>query len=304
MDLSQSPTPHPSPLSPNIMCFFSFLKAAFDIAEEGAAPHTLTQEKIIEDRDRYLPFRQLGPSKRIILEDPHGPFSPTRLKTREGLFDALIFQLITQASPFLVGEKQVYFGSPGEFQIATKGKDVHYFCNQLAIGQHNRLKNIPHIGTYWDHTTDWVNYANQDGVTLETLLAWFTGHQQNRSRFFGMGNLVGWLLASDYVYAGLVAVPDASEVGEIIFKIDAGGKGGLELLGFEVGTQEACAEAMLALWTVVETNFSSAEVLKMGLEPITLEHALCKFKRLYKSCISKVCLFDHHTKFNLTYFCI
>ena len=262
---------------------------AFDVSEESTAACTLTQETIIQDRDRYLPFRQLGPSKRIVLEDSQGPFSPTRLKTREGLFDALIFRLITQASPLLIDEKQVCFGSPAEFQEAVKGKDNCYFCNPLATGQHSRTRNIVHINTYWEHTADWVTCTNQTDITLEGLLTWFTGHQENGTRFFGMGNLVGWLLASDYAYAGLVAMPNASKVGEIIFKINAGGRDGLGLLGFEVATKEACAEAMLSLWAMVQTHFLPSEIDKMGLEPITLEHALCKFKRLYGKCISKVC---------------
>lgn len=135
----------------------------------------------------------------------------------------------------------------------------------------------------------WETYANGEDVTLETLLAWFTGKEGKATRFFGMGNLVGWLLASDYAYAGLVALPDASKVGEIIFGINAGGMGGLKLLGFNVSTKEACAEAMSSLWMKVQELLSPEEIHELGIEPITLEHALCKFQRLNKTYISKVC---------------
>lgn len=262
----------------------------------------MTQDKIIQDRDYYLPFRQLAPSKRIVLEDPEGPFSPARIKTQEGLFDALIFRLITQASPLLINKKLVCFGSPAAFQDATKERDPHYFCKAHATGQHSRTRNIPYINTYWKHAEDWVAYTNQTNVTLEDLLTWFTGHEVDGTRFFGMGNLVGWLLASDYAYAGLVATPDASEVGEIIFKIDAGGKDALELLGFDVRNKEACGQAMSCLWDTVRAQFLPAEISKMGLEPITLEHALCKFKRLNKNCISMVRSDFCHTKLKLMSF--
>ena len=285
----QLPIPHPSQSSPNLTHFISFLKIAFQVAKEGAIAQTLTQEAIVENPDRCLPFRQLAPSKKIILADPNGPFSPTRLKTREGLFDALIFRLITQASPFLLEEKQLSFGSPAQFHKAVKGKDIRHFCNSRATGQHDRLRNIPHIDTYWEHTVGWETYANGEDVTLETLLAWFTGKEGKATRFFGMGNLVGWLLASDYAYAGLVALPDASKVGEIIFGINAGGMGGLKLLGFNVSTKEACAEAMSSLWMKVQELLSPEEIHELGIEPITLEHALCKFQRLNKTYISKVC---------------
>lgn len=300
--LSSSPMPQPLPIPPSIARFFSFLRAAFDVAEEGTVGQTLTQTTIIQDRDRYLPFRQLAPSKQIVLEDPEGPFSPGRLKTREGLFDALIFRLITQASPLLTNKKLVCFGSPTAFQDTTEGMDSRYFCNPHATGQHSRTRNIPYINTYWEHTEDWVAYINKTNITLENLLTWLTGHVVDGTRFFGMGNLVGWLLASDYAYAGLVATPDASEVGEIIFKIDAGGRDALELLGFDVRTKEACGQAMSYLWKTVETQFLPAEISKMGLEPITLEHALCKFKRLNQNYISMVCSSFYRTKLKLTFF--
>ena len=78
-------------------------------------------------------------------------------------------------------------------------------------------------------------------------LLWVTGREGKKTRFYGMGSLVGWLLASDYAYAGLVQAPEPSKVGEIMFKINAGGKSGLALLRFNVSTQEACAEAMRSL---------------------------------------------------------
>lgn len=283
----QLPISYPPQSSPNLIRFISFLRVAFQVTKEGAVAQTLTQEAIVEDPDYHLPFRQLAPSKKIILADPNGPFSPTRLKTREGLFDALIFRLITQASPFLLEEKQLLFGFPAQFHEAVKGKDTHHFCNPYATGRHSRSHNIPYIDTYWKHTVDWETYTDGD-VTIETLLTWFTGKEGKATRFFGMGNLVGWLLASDYAYAGLVGLPDASKVGEIIFRINAGAKGGLELLGFDVSTKKSCMEAMSSLWLKVQGLLSPEEIHEMGIEPITLEHALCKFQRLYKKYISKV----------------
>ena len=271
--------PDPSPLLPR---FYSFLRAAFDIIDEGSAILTTTQEKIVKNRDLYLPFRQLAPSKRIVLDAPQGPFSPSKLKTQEGLFDALIFRLITQASPILLQEKHVCFGSPSTFDHVTSGREQRYYCNPTAIGQHNRLSNIPHIHEYWKGAADWDDFLNGSEVTLQTLVEWLTGDCEGRTRFFGMGNLAGWLLASDYAYAGLVSMPEISEVGKIIFKINAGGKGGLAFLGFDVSSPEACVESLSRLWAAIQTQLSPAEIQAMGLDFVTLEHALCKFQRLHK----------------------
>lgn len=274
--------PAPSELPPALSRFISFLRAGFELTHQGSIPRTLTQKKIADDWDFYLPFRQLAPSKRIVLEDPQGPFSPTMLRTREGLFDALIFRLITQASPFLLQQRQVCFGSPSAFEHAVEGMDKRLYCNPRATGRHNRLRNIPHISSYWERTEDWGDLIGH-GVTLESLLGWFIGNMEGGgTRFFGMGYLVGWLLASDYAYAGLVNEPSMSEVGRVIFKIDAGGKAGLALLGLGVGTAEACATSLSDLWDVILAQFTRAEINEMGLDPITLEHALCKYKRLWK----------------------
>jgi hypothetical protein len=297
-----SPTPQPSPPSPDperFSTFIAFLKAAFWVVQEDKNPMTLTQERIAKNRDYFLPFRQLGPSKQIILNDPDGPFSPAKLKTREGFFDAIIFRLITQASPFLLAEKQVCFGSLHSFQETTKGKVQESYCNPTATGQHIRFHNIPHIPAYWENSADWGDYVSGPGITFDSLRTWLTGKKGSKTRFYGMGNLVGWLLATDYAYAGLVTMPDVSEVGRIIYDIDAGGKGGLKLLGFDVGTKEACAEAMECVWAKVQEHLTSAELSQMGLEPITLEHALCKFSRLYKKCIAKVSSNFHYPPQNL-----
>jgi hypothetical protein len=281
---------NPPDLSPPLLLFFSFLTAAFDMEKADFTPRTSTQEKIAKDRDFYLPFRQLAPSKQIVLDDPEGPFSPTRLRTREGFFDALIFRLITQASPILLQEKQVCFGSLARFQSAIEGKDQLHYCRPKATGRHNRINNISHVPNYWENSADWSNHwINNTGVTLDSLLLWLVGNKDGKKRFFGMGNLVGWLLASDYAYAGLVNMPDASEVGKTIFKINAGGKDGLALLGFDVDTPEACSKAMNKIWNAICSNFSSVEIEEMGLDAITIEHALCKFKRLYRDIESVSC---------------
>ena len=268
------------PLSPEFRCFLSFLRAALDVTQ--GVTLTPVQKKINTSLDYYLPFRQLGPSKQIILGDPEGPFSPAKLRSREGFFDALIFRLVTSASPLLLTERRVCFGSSEEFNKATKDKEQSQFCKSNATGQHSRFKNIPHIDTYWEHTIGWHAYSKQTDLTLDDLLNWFIGKEGSAKRFFGMGGLAGWLLASDYANAGLVGVPDAQMVGRIIFGVDAGSRKGLELLGFDVSMQDACGESMKLAMATLNENLSPMELEQMKMDTITLEHALCKYSRLYE----------------------
>ena len=273
-------TVKPLPLSPEFRCFIAFLKAALGVTQGIVL--TPIQKKIGTSLDYYLPFRQLGPSKQIILEDSEGPFSPIKLTSQEGFFDALIFRLIALASPLLLTNQQVCFGSPEGFHKATKNKEWSQFCEPNATGQHSRFENIPHIDTYWEHIIGWPAYSKGADLTLDHLLAWFTGREGSTKRFSGMGDLVGWLLASDYANAGLVGVPSAQTVGRIIFRMDARGRKGLELLGFDVSTQDACGESMELAMAMVKKTLSPTELEQMKMDTITLEHALCKYSKLYK----------------------
>jgi hypothetical protein len=281
--------------------FFSFLRAAFEVASGGATPRTQTQKTIVNNRDYCLPFRQLGPSKRIVLDDPEGPFSNDRLTTREGFFDALLFRLITQASPLLLQDRRVCFGSLEEFKRTTKDVGEDYYCIPNATGQHCRYRNISHVSTYWDRSAGWDGIVANTKLTIRSLWDWLIGKEGRESRFFGMGPLVGWLLASDYASAGLVDMPQPSEVGGIIFDINAGARAGLGLLGYDVRSKEACAEAMRSLWSEVTESFTGEEIDEMGLDPITLEHALCKLKRLEKI-ITQVCNSSLHAVSDFTSF--
>lgn len=276
--------PPPSPVSDEeITRFCSFLRVAFAVARTPSPHPSPVQEKIIAQPDRYLPFRQLAPSKVVILEDPQGPFSPNRLKTREGFFDAVIFRLITQASDLLVKQRQVCFGSATEFFSVTEGLEETSYNVRNATGQYDRSKNIPHIQDYCDQANSWEQFINTPGLTLISLFKWLTGKSQGEKRFAGMGNLVGWLLASDYAYAGLVPVPTVSDLGYVINTLNLGAKRGLQLLKLPATCEEECVESIELVWNGIQEFFTPDEIDDMGLDFITLEHALCKYKRLSKT---------------------
>jgi hypothetical protein len=276
------------PPSSKFGCFIAFLKAALDVAK--GVTMTPTQKKINTSLDYFLPFRQLGPSKQTVLKDPEGPFSPAKLQSQEGLFDALIFRLITFASPLLLTERRVCFGSPEEFRKATKDKEWSGFCySNATAGQHSGFENIPYTEAYWKHATGWPTYSKQPDLTFANLLNWFTGKEGPNERFYGMGNLVGWLIASDYANAGLVEVPSAQTVGRIMFRIDAEGRKGLELLGLDASTQDACGKSVELAMAMVEKSLLPTELEQMKMDMITLEYALCQYSQLYEQ-ISKASL--------------
>ena len=274
--------PLPSTPDENIVRFCSFLQKAFAVANTHPLNPCPIQTRIIKRWDFLLPFRQLAPSKVVILEDRLGPFSPTKLKTRQGFFDALIFRLITQASDFLVGRRQVRLGSAEKFFQATKGMDRDFYNVRNATGRYDRSKNVPRIQQYWDQSISWEQFISNPNLTLLSLFKWLTGSVDGEKRFYGMGSLVGWLLASDYAYAGLVPVPTLSDVGYFIHTINLGAKDGLVLLDLPTNSKQECAESLEWVWKGIQEYFPSDEIDQMGLEPITLEHALCKYKRLFE----------------------
>lgn len=173
------------------------------------------------------------------------------------------------------------FGSPAGFNHAVDGREHAYYCKRNATGQYDRFRNIPHVDQYWEQTAGWEEFISNSEVSIHSLLKWFTGHQDGTKRFPGMGNLVGWLLASDYAYARLVNTPTPFDVGKIIFAISAGSKKGLSLLGFDTQDENACGAAMEAVWAAVHKQLILLERTEVELDVITVEHALCKFARLH-----------------------
>ncbi|KII82672.1 hypothetical protein PLICRDRAFT_33267, partial [Plicaturopsis crispa FD-325 SS-3] len=97
-------------------------------------------------------------------------------------------------------------------------------------------------------------------------------------------DLAGVLLAEDLVYAGVVRMPTADKMGDVIYDLSKGAIQGLERLGLlhlkdnanKDAARAACRKAFVELHTWLSGSLTAAQRTKTTYDVIMLEHALCK----------------------------
>ena len=88
-----------------------------------------------------------------------------------------------------------------------------------------------------------------------------------------------------HTFGSVVMMPSPEEMGGIVHLLNKGAVEGLQDVGLLPPGRLSFAEddvaaAFVTLYDFVFTSFDSQELDKMTYDPIMLEHALCKFKRL------------------------
>ncbi|KAJ7939129.1 hypothetical protein B0H13DRAFT_1587166 [Mycena leptocephala] len=150
---------------------------------------------------------------------------------------AASFRGVIFASPFAVQANQTFFASVGEWQAECAkfpNAPDHFFCNPWAYSKRKSKRSEALVGEYWDaiNTPDCPDWeANPASKNYSFRACYNFLRKSNPSRFREIGDLAGFLLAGDFVYAGVVQAPMVAEVGEIIHQINKGGVQGLEFLG-------------------------------------------------------------------------
>ncbi|KAF8587659.1 hypothetical protein K439DRAFT_1337487, partial [Ramaria rubella] len=97
-----------------------------------------------------------------------------------------------------------------------------------------------------------------------------------------IGGLTAYLLCVDMVYAGVVKIPRGAQVGKAIFDIRRGSYAQMMLLGVITTSSdnEECGYTFQKLHNRVIEIMEPEETAQMNLDIFTMEHALCKQKRL------------------------
>ncbi|KAF8573778.1 hypothetical protein K439DRAFT_1374372, partial [Ramaria rubella] len=97
-----------------------------------------------------------------------------------------------------------------------------------------------------------------------------------------IGDLMGYLMAVDLCYAGLVQWPTAFELGELIYDIGRGSYSEMVIQGLVDGENDCtdCGSIYNTLHEKVEASLMEEELMNMKFDIFMLEHALCKKKRL------------------------
>lgn len=269
--------------SSGLSLFVRFLRYLAPILDPEFRPHAGLQSKVFHDQDRLSPFRESAPSRRNITRHPDSPFNWPHLETREGFFNALLFRAVTFAAPCVREDRIAWFPSLDHFVTfaAQHSATPTYVCNVRAYGQPNRGRTPDSAAGLWKASSHWINFIDSKGaILLEDMYKFLIGLKAPQ-----IGPLAAYLLAADYVYAEVVAVPTPEEMGGLIHKLGKGAVAGLQCMGMLPSGKQEFAEldvvnAFVKVHEYVLGELNKEEITQMGYDTIMLEHALCKFKRL------------------------
>ena len=104
----------------------------------------------------------------------------------------------------------------------------------------------------------------------------------NNVTFTQVGELVRLLVVGDLVYAGIFEPPTLEEMGTMIHKVNKGAIAGLTKLHVLSGqhTAQQVIDALSHVYDAVHSGLTQEEWMGMGMDVLTLEHSLCKYKRV------------------------
>lgn len=217
--------------------------------------------------------------------------------TEAGLFSILIFRLITFNTAALrempSGERKAVFGNLSAWEeyieaVKTRlpGHDEDFYCNTFALG-HNKVKErtLANARSIWEasQSSKWTEFCQDLPLSFRDCFKKIGDlHPQGGSKIPGLGILTQYLVCTDLVYSGAVAMPSAEEIGQRIYQLGKGGLRGLQFLGYcdKSPSEEGATAAFVQFVRDIEEALSVEEKTEMGWDVLVAEHCLCKISRL------------------------
>lgn len=268
------PLPPPSAL-PTLLEFWT------DLSEY---PENLRLSEYLEwaiaDPDRHIPFRNIAPSRRVILNSPNSPYRRDLTLTRLGLFNILVFRAITFATPFVTRDEMIWFDSVQDFNARVTGLDGRYYCDPTCYGSYSRNHSAENVDQYWEDS--------------KTLHRWI--HQQETRDFFlvfekvksfdNLGDLTAYLITADLAEAGVVESPDHKDFAKFVLRMYKGGGKCLTSI-FKIIPQDAkerktqkSVDIFLSLFSDLRKEIELSGC-RYQLTIYDYEHLLCKYLRYH-----------------------
>lgn len=246
--------------------------------------------------DHLLPFREHAPT-RLRFSGDNSPFSPNVVRTREGLFSALIMRGITFNTEFSRSGPMMFNDVSEWNAVVEKHSDlpISYMVNASAYGSCNPHRHTKLAAGYWDATIfpqPWTEFVKEGPVSFLSCYKFFLASRPTK-RFMEIGTLTAYLLTADYVYAGVVVDPSIEDLAELVSKINRGAVRGLEILGLipERGTREDgtkkrakvsdCLTGLIEAKAYCDHHFTLVQRKDTRFDNIQLEATLCKISRAH-----------------------
>ncbi|KAI0681800.1 hypothetical protein BC835DRAFT_1524625 [Cytidiella melzeri] len=263
-----------------LSCIIDFLEdacvVATTLANGRTAPSDVcaAQELMYKKPDFLLFLREAAPSRSIM----NNLLDQTFAKTRAGLFSLLVFR---------PGEYNDYLQALFQ-KFSTHPQDSKFFCNIHALGQPIASRNFNRYTDYWEvaNSNDiaWPpsrNFAH----AMRDIHKYKLGLGEGKKHLLeGAGGLSEYMLLADMHAAGVVDSPTPDVVGRLVASLAKGGVAGLILLGYTAkgAGRSAVQSAFVKFYEDMRSLLSEDQLQRMQWNPITAEHTLCKFSRMYK----------------------
>lgn len=251
---------------------------------------TPLQRAVYYSPDHLLPFRERAPT-RARFSGINSPFSADVVRSREGLFSALIMRGITFNTEFSRSGTML-FNNVSEWNKATYSLPISSVANIAAYGNPNDGRH-PRLATgYWEATTlpvSWLTFVGSGPVSFTSCYKFFLASKP-RKRFMEIGPLTAFLLAADYTYAGVVVMPSVAEVANLISKMNLGAVTGLELLrvipkrapkgtGPKRVPVPVCISGLARVHAYLAKHLTADEKKEFVFDVLMTEATMCKYGR-------------------------
>ena len=286
----------------------------FDVVLDFQGSKDAVVKKIATRPDFYLPFRERAPARQRVISTVYG--NQQRLRSAEGFWGVLAYRGVFYGSEFARHHDCNFadFEAWSTFK-ANSDKPDAYFVDKNAYGTAISQRSLDRLSEYWDDRESWMALLGKHpgGLTFEVVYDFLSQHRPNSNfgkplpsgqknpkgkthslgpnidvrkttmLFHSIGSLNALLICGDLAMAGIVNMPTKLEMGDLIFKLNKGVRGGLMKLGMigEYPSANEVINAFVSLCDYLEQHLTDEEKETMGYSTSMVEHACCKFKRLF-----------------------
>lgn len=275
----------------NVLAFIVELLPLLD-PSPPASPTPAQQTVVQNGFDKFLPFREHAPCRLAVIS-PTGPFHPSNIDRPGALASACIFRGITFPCPFIHDTPSNLFPDLAAWEQAVAdfkakpGVTDRDICDTKAYGTPMNRRSVTLAPRYFDakpYLRSYLTTRNDGGrVNFPQLYKWLQHNIKAGTKMLPqMGSLITLLLAGDLVYAGKVAMPTAEEMGVIVADVKKGARSGLQdaFIISPYTLAPDVKDGFVGLYNYLDTELTPDQKARITFDPITLEHILCKYKRV------------------------
>ncbi|KAJ2918881.1 hypothetical protein MD484_g1557, partial [Candolleomyces efflorescens] len=247
-------------------------------------------DAVMQRPEALMPIREWEHA-RLRSKSASGPYHASFIKSREGIFSALVWRGITEGSLF-AREGRMQFSSVFDFQDAVDEMahqhpeaDISSVCIQQIHGRYIGSRSGSNAITLWRDVLElpsWETFAQSYPTFGECFHYFFqrTSSQDGKRRVEDIDTVSMFNVVADLAHAGICQGPTMEEVARYIVTVRGQSYKALCGFGLVDSTRDSMEETVKALSSVQEAIAGRLQwemIQSMGLDVIGLEYALARF---------------------------